>query len=98
METIQKLINKANGIDGARMPSLIDISILLSDNNVKHDNPSKAFRLKSRGSSGIAKNGYSMRIYESSDSSRLFDTTDSYYSMNSQANARYILNILNIKY
>lgn len=97
METIQKLINKANGTDGARMPSLIDISILLSDNNVKHDNPSKALRFKSRGC-GIAKNGYSMRIYRSSDSARLFDTTDSYYSMNSQSNARYILDILNIKY
>ena len=97
MKTIQKLINKANGVDGARMPSLIDIAILLSDNNVKHDNPSKAFTLKSRGC-GIAKNGYSMRIYKSSDSSRLFDTTDSYYSMNSQLNARYILDILNIKY
>ena len=97
MKTIKKLINKATGKDGARMPSLIDISILLSDNNVKHDNPSKSFRLKSRGC-GIAKNGYSMRIYENSDSGRLFDTTDSYYSMNSQINARYILDILNIKY
>lgn len=97
MATIQKLINKANGIDGARMPSLIDISILLSKNNVKHDTPTKSFRFKSRGC-GIAKNGYSMYIYSSSNSSRLFDTTDSYYSMNSQSNARYILEILNIKY
>ena len=97
MKTIQKLINKANGIDGARMPNLIDISILLSENNVKHDTPTKAFRFKSRGC-GIAKNGYSMNIYSTSDSGRLFDTTDSYYSMNGESNARYILEILNIKY
>ena len=97
MTTTQKLINKANGIDGARMPSLIDISILLSDNNIKHDNPTKAFTLKTRGC-GIAKNGYSMRIFQSNDSSRLFDTTDSYYSMNSKMNSQYILDILNIKY
>jgi hypothetical protein len=97
MTTIQKLINKANGLDGARMPSLIDISILLSDNNIKHDNPSKAILLRTRGC-GIAKNGYSMRIYKSDDSSRLFDTTDSYYSINSKMNSQYILNILNIKY
>lgn len=85
--TLSKLENKANGIKGSRMPSLLEIASLLSHYGIEHEKPTKSFN----GS----KKGYSMHIYFSGGRSRKLETTCPYYSMNSYSNANLIINIIN---
>ena len=88
-KTIQKLTDKSNSVKGSKMPSLLDISLLLKHYNIEHDVPTKSF-------SG-SKKGHSFHVYYSGGRSKYLDNTDSYYSMNSYSNSNFIINLINGK-
>jgi hypothetical protein len=86
-KTLSKLENKANRIEGSRMPSLLEIASLLSHYGIKHEEPTKSF--------SRSKKGYSMHIYFSGGRAKKLETTCSYYSMNSYSYAQFILSLIN---
>jgi len=103
-KTLQSLIKK-NSFEGGRMPTLKNVSLLLTELNIEHklESSTETKSVKSSGSRVFTRGGtkvytgYTLTINNVSGGQTQMSTTCSYYSMNTRSYTMMLLEIINNK-